>query len=188
MNLDDFQLVPRRLGLHDPPAALPALRCFKGNSSSSNTSTVVDERIGASDEAVVVRGSGNAVDRSVTYNVTDGGAVEAAAKLGSDSQLTAQSALKAATTLGLGAFDFTQSIGTSLLDGVAESRRRDQEILSTVSAQQSALVEKSLANASQLAESAQTGGDAQRNKTFLYIAGGVLLAGVTVSALVLRKR
>lgn len=188
MNLDDIQLPHRRRGLHDLPHTLASVRCFKGNSSSSNTSQVVDERIGASDEAVVVRGSGNAVDRSVTYNVTDGGAVEAAAKLGADSQLTAQDALKTATTLGLGAFNLSENLGGALLDGVAEARKRDQEILATVSAQQGALVSKSLENATQLAESAQTGGAAQQNKTFLYVAGGVVLAGVTLTALVLKKR
>jgi hypothetical protein len=187
-SLDDLQRTPRRRGLHDLPHVLPSLQCFKGNSSSSNQSTVIDERIGAADEAVVVRGSGNKVDRSVTYNVTDGGAVEAAAKLGADSQLTAQDALKAATQLGQGAFNLSSNLGGALLDGVAEARRKDQEILATVSAQQSALVSKSLENATQLAESAQTGGDAQRNKTFLYVSGGLVLAVVTVSALVLRKR
>ena len=189
MNLDDIQLAPRRRGLHDLPAALPALRYFgKGDSKSTTTTNVTDERIGASDEAVVVRGSGNLVDRSVSYHVTDGGAVNAAAKLGADSQNTAQAALSAATALGLGAFDLSENLGGALLDGVAAARQKDQEILATVSAQQSALVAKSLENASQLAESGQTGGAAQMNRTFLYVAGGVVLAGVAMTALVLRKK
>ena len=176
MILDDIQLTPRRSGLHDQPSALPSLRCYKGSKASTATN-VYDERIAASDEAVALRGDGNVVDRSVNYTVTDGGAVSA-------NERVSLAALQAATGLGGGAFGLVSDIGGKLIESVGAARERDQAMV----AQANASAGEALRAATTLAETKATDGDSLRQRTFLYVAGGVVVAAVAMGAIVLRKR